>query len=176
VGAVTGRSGRNLKKVPEVPFPFDRLDGRPLIYVYFGGASGARRKVLQQIAASCASLECQVVIALGEKSPVTDFLGMPIVVEFAPQRRLLSVASLVISHEGFSTTMEALAFRIPMVVIPFNGDQPGVRARVRYSRSSNMPATAERRQLISVAHPHPAHRRGVVDSERSKSNPAVAKE
>ncbi len=128
---------------PELQFPFERLDGRPLIYVYVGGASGLRKKIIQQIATACASLDCQVVIALGETGELTGLAGQPIVVNFAPQRRLLTMATLVISHGGFSTAMEALAAGVPVVAIPFSGDQPGVGARVTYAKVGETLAFAD---------------------------------
>ncbi|MES1256847.1 MAG: nucleotide disphospho-sugar-binding domain-containing protein [Acidobacteriota bacterium] len=118
---------------PATPFPFDRLDGRPLIYVYYGGASAVKKTVIHQIAAACTSLDAQLVVALGEAGATMDLPGSPIVVDFAPQLQLLKMAKLVISHGGFSTTMEALGAGVPLLVIPFNGDQPGVGARVTHT-------------------------------------------
>jgi MGT family glycosyltransferase len=116
-----------------IPFPSGQFNDRPLIYVYFGGAGETRLKILRQIALSCASLPVQVVISLGTRGLKMDFPGNPVVVDFAPQHLLLSHASLVISHGGFSTAMEALGFGLPLLVIPFNGDQPGVGARLLYT-------------------------------------------
>lgn len=120
----------------DVPFPFDRLNQRPLIYVYFGGMSGPRLDVVRNICAACASLDAQVVVSLGHSCyPVTDLPGNPIVVDFAPQNRLLTQASLAISHGGLNTTIESLGAGTPMLIIPFTGDQPGIGARVAYTRT-----------------------------------------
>lgn len=41
-------------------------------------------------------------------------------------------APCLISHGGLNSTLEALSFGIPLIVLPFFGDQHGVAARVAY--------------------------------------------
>jgi zeaxanthin glucosyltransferase len=118
-----------------VDFPFDRLDGRPLIYTSFGTAFGTRLADLRAIAEACSSLPVQLVISLGGFEPGSEhngFLGNPIVVRYAPQRALLSRASLAITHAGLNTALEALSLGVPLLALPIAGDQFGVAARIRY--------------------------------------------
>ncbi|GAB1540371.1 hypothetical protein NUACC21_30400 [Scytonema sp. NUACC21] len=93
-GPLRGRS------VVKAEFPFDRLDGRPLIYASLGTIQNRRLDIFQIIAAACADLNVQLVIAHGGVLPseVSEKLpGSPLVVEYAPQLEVIRHASLV-SH------------------------------------------------------------------------------
>jgi zeaxanthin glucosyltransferase len=120
-----------------VDFPFERLDGRPLLYASFGTTFGNRTGELRAVAEACAALSVQLVISLGGAEPGMEhaaFPGSPIVVRYAPQRELLSRAALVITHAGLNTTLEALSLGVPLLALPIAGDQLGVAARIRYHR------------------------------------------
>lgn len=118
-----------------MPFPFERLDGRPLVYASFGTTFGNRSVGFQTVAKACAALPVQLVVSLGGSEPGSehaDFPGKPIVVRYAPQRELLSRATAVITHAGLNTTLEALSLGVPLLALPIAGDQMGVAARVQY--------------------------------------------
>lgn len=117
------------------PFPFDRLDGRPLVYASLGTSCGDRVDVWTEIANSCAELDVQLVISLGgapRKPELANLRGSPLVVDYAPQSELLARASAVITHAGLNTVMETLAAGVPMLAVPITGDQFGVAARLAY--------------------------------------------
>jgi zeaxanthin glucosyltransferase len=118
-----------------VSFPWDRLDGRRLIYASLGTVN-QHRSVLEAIAQSCAGLDAQLVLSLGGAGKVEEFRDLPrspLVVEFAPQLDLLERAALTITHAGLNTTLESLAAGVPLVAIPLNFDQFGVAARIRWT-------------------------------------------
>ena len=118
----------------EVEFPWERLDGRPLVYATLGTTRNFVPAILSMIAEACASLELQLVIALGNRGEPEHFSnlpGGPIVTKFAPQLELLKRAQLVISHGGPNTAFEALAEGKPLVVIPLAYDQPAIAARLK---------------------------------------------
>lgn len=125
---VDGRSG------DPVDFPYERLDGRPLIYASLGTLQNRLQHVFATIAAACEATGAQLVISLGRKDrPIPgDLPGDPIVVAYAPQLELLKRASLVITHAGLNTALETLAQGVPMVAIPITNDQPGVASRIAY--------------------------------------------
>lgn len=119
----------------ETPFPFHRLDGRRLIYASLGTSRGDRVDIWQAIADACAELDAQLVISLGgaPRTPeIAELPGAPLVVDFAPQIELLSRASVVITHAGLNTVMEALGNGVPMIAVPITGDQFGVAARLTH--------------------------------------------
>ena len=122
-------------------FPWERLDGRPLIYASLGTmADPENRPVYPKIAAACEGLPAQLVLARGKwdeddagREATHDLPGNPLVVDFAPQLALLDRAAVLISHAGLNTTLEAISRGVPMVAMPRNADQPGNSARIVYS-------------------------------------------
>jgi MGT family glycosyltransferase len=122
------------RKTPQntVPFPFDRLDGRPLIYASLGTLQNGDLAPFRAMAAACANLDAQLVLSLGGTDPAAfkDLPGSVVVVSYAPQLDLISRARLVITHAGLNTVLGALTYGVPLVAIPITNDQPGVAARV----------------------------------------------
>jgi zeaxanthin glucosyltransferase len=119
-----------------VDFPFNKLDGRPLVYASLGTLQNRLAPVFATIAKACESLPVQLVLSLGggcEPGALPPLAGDPILVEFAPQLALLKKAKLCITHAGLNTTLESLANAVPMVAIPITNDQPGVAARIAHS-------------------------------------------
>jgi len=115
-------------------FPWDKLDGRPMIYASMGTLQNRLGHVFRIIAEACSGMDAQLVLALGRKhgGPSEDLPGNPIVVGYAPQQALLRRATMVITHGGLNTTLESLAEALPMVVVPVANDQPGVAARIAH--------------------------------------------
>lgn len=151
-------------------FPWDRLDGRPLIFASLGTVpSVANFPVYQKIAKACSGLDAQLVLSLGKwgdkagdaRARLGQLAGDPIVVDFAPQLALLQKASLLITHAGQNTTLEALHFGVPMVALPRSADQPAMAARLEHAgvalRGSFWNSTPEAlRQLVNrvLSEPH----------------------
>lgn len=133
------------KGTAENPFPWEKLDGRPLIFASLGTvafpANLANLPVYRKIAAACGGLDAQLVLALGrwDKSSLDlrhklgPLPGNPLVVEFAPQLAILDRASLLVTHAGVNTVLEAISRGVPMVALPRSADQPGMAARIEYS-------------------------------------------
>jgi len=119
---------------PAVDFPWDRLDGRPLIYASLGTLQNGQEGIFKTIAESCAGLDAQLLISLGgglNAQRLGPLPGNPLVVHFAPQLEILKRAVLVITHAGLNTVLESLSEGVPMVAIPLGNDQPGVAARLK---------------------------------------------
>jgi zeaxanthin glucosyltransferase len=136
-------------------FPWDKLDGRPLVYASLGTLQNQLLHVFCSILQGLADLNMQVVLALGRRDavwsePVPD---NALVVGYAPQLALLERASVVVTHAGLNTALETLARGKPMVCIPVTNDQPGVAARVAHVGAGELlplkKVTPERiRQLV----------------------------
>jgi MGT family glycosyltransferase len=116
------------------PFPWDRLDGRPVIYGSMGTLQNRIKGIFRTMAEACADLDAQLVISLGQKGAriPTDFPGNPIVAEYVPQLDVLKRASLYIGHGGANTLLQALAHGLPMVLLPAATDQPGMSSRAKH--------------------------------------------
>src|SRR5579872_5748830 len=118
----------------EVEFPWERLDGRPLIYASMGTLQNGSEAVFKTIAKACAGLDAQLLISLGgglDLEKLGTLAGDPLVVRYAPQLAILKRAALVITHAGINTVLESLCEGVPLVAIPIANDQPGVAARVK---------------------------------------------
>ncbi len=126
---------------PAIDFPFDKLNGKPLIYASMGTLQNRLQYIFRYIAEACAGLDAQLVISLGgsaEPESLGNLPGEPLVVKFAPQLELLEKASLVITHAGLNTTLESLRNGVPMVAIPVTNDQPGVAARIAWTGAGEL--------------------------------------
>ncbi|BAZ18662.1 glycosyl transferase family protein (plasmid) [Calothrix sp. NIES-4071] len=121
-----------------VPFPFDKLTGKPLIYASMGTLQNRLMWIFETIASACEGLDAELVISLGGAAKplgLPALPGNPLVVEYAPQLELLEKAALMITHAGMNTTMECVKYGVPMVAIPVANDQPGVAARIAWTRA-----------------------------------------
>ena len=124
-----------------VSFPWERLDGRPLIYASMGTLQNGMDWVFKTFAEGCDGLDAQLVLSLGGNLDPGKFAGLPgdpVIVGFAPQLELLKRSSVCITHAGLNTALEALACGVPMVAIPITNDQPGVAARVQWTGTGRM--------------------------------------
>ncbi|MGA9587610.1 MAG: glycosyltransferase [Terracidiphilus sp.] len=122
------------QKRPAVEFPWERLDGRPLIYASMGTLQNGSEAIFRTIAEACAGLDTQLVISLGgglDLATLGQLAGNPLVVSYAPQLEILKRAVLVITHAGLNTVLESLCQGVPLVAVPLANDQPGVAARVK---------------------------------------------
>ncbi|WP_435019974.1 nucleotide disphospho-sugar-binding domain-containing protein [Tundrisphaera sp. TA3] len=121
-----------------VPFPWGRLDGRPIIYASLGTLVNGRDAIHRAILDATAGMhDVQLVFSVGKNADPGDLGPIPpdaIVVPVAPQIDLLKKAALCITHAGMNTTLEALGQGVPLVAIPIGYDQPGVAARIAYHR------------------------------------------
>jgi zeaxanthin glucosyltransferase len=117
-----------------IEFPWDWLDGRPLIYASMGTLQNGLGWVFDSILEAVADLDCQVVLSKGGGDVKTTRAtpGNVLLVERAPQLRLLAKAQLAITHAGLNTALECLAHGVPMLCIPVTNDQPGVAKRVEW--------------------------------------------
>ena len=123
-----------VKARPPVDFPWNRLDGRPLLYASLGTLQNGSEAIFRTIAEACAGIEAQLVISLGgglDPAKLGKLAGDPLVVRFAPQLAILKRATLVITHAGLNTVLESLSEGVPMVAVPLANDQPGVAARLK---------------------------------------------
>ena len=131
----TGTYHTSASRAP-VPFPYEKLTEKPLIYASMGTLQNRLIPVFYKIASACEKLDAQLVISLGgsaKPESLPDLPGNPLVVEYAPQLELLERATMMITHAGMNTTMECVKNGVPMVAIPVANDQPGVAARIAWN-------------------------------------------
>jgi zeaxanthin glucosyltransferase len=123
----------------ESDFPWDRLTGEPIIYASMGTLQNGLESVFSTIAEAVGRRPgMQLVLSIGPTLDPKQVQSLPansIVVSSAPQVELLRRSALCITHAGLNTTLESLAQGVPMVAIPVSMDQPGVAARIAYTKT-----------------------------------------
>lgn len=124
-----------------MPFPWERLDGRPLVYASLGTLQNRREDLFRCFAEVCHSLDLQLAIGHGGSlsAEQADALpGHPVAVAFAPQVQLLARAQLTITHAGLNTVLDSLANGVPLVAVPITYEQPAIARRIEYCGSGRM--------------------------------------
>jgi MGT family glycosyltransferase len=122
----------------DIPFPYEKLDGRPLIYASLGTAHNLHLTLFQRIASAVKDLDVQTVISLGRGLQLTDLGNYPenvIFVDYAPQLDLLQRAALTITHAGMNTILGSLSCGVPLVALPIAGEQPANAARIAWTQT-----------------------------------------
>jgi MGT family glycosyltransferase len=135
-----GSLAANRRMRTEQPFPWERLDGRPLIFASLGTIGDTDNvPMFRKILAACAGINAQLVLTLGsfggdaDRTKLGDIPANALVVDFAPQQALLDRAALLITHAGVNTVLESLSRGVPMVALPRSADQPAMAARVAHA-------------------------------------------
>lgn len=117
-------------------FPFERLNGKPIIYATLGTLQDGNSGLLRLIARACQRVDAQLVLASGGAANADLMSDLPpsaVVVKYAPQLEILSRATLTITHAGLNTVMQSLMCGTPMVAIPITHDQPAIASRIKRS-------------------------------------------
>jgi zeaxanthin glucosyltransferase len=118
-----------------VPFPWEKLDGRPLVYASLGTLQNARAETFRCFVEACRGLGVQLVLTHGgglDAAAEADLAREAIVVSYAPQLQLLERASLTLTHAGLNTVLDSLTYGVPIVTMPITFEQPGIARRVHW--------------------------------------------
>jgi zeaxanthin glucosyltransferase len=135
-------------------FPWERLNGKPLVYASLGSMQGSKVQLLSRFAAACSEADVQAVISHGGalSSEVAEALpGGHVVVSYAPQREVIGRAQATLTHAGLNTVLDSLSFGVPLVAVPITYEQPGIARRIEWCsvgrtiamRSADVPAVHE---------------------------------
>jgi zeaxanthin glucosyltransferase len=127
----------NLKTRPHSDFPWEKLDGRPILYASMGTLMNQLDGVFRTILKASENLDVQLVLTLGggklDPASFSGVKGNPVIVKYAPQLEILKLASVCITAGGLNTINEALAHGVPLVAIPITNDEPAAAARIEWS-------------------------------------------
>ena len=115
----------------KVEFPWERLDGRPLIYASLGTLQNLKTNLFQCFIQACEGLDVQLVIAGRSAESLGPLPENVIAAAYAPQLELLEKASLTVSHGGLNTVLDSLSCGVPMVLVPLTYEQPAIAVRVK---------------------------------------------
>ena len=115
---------------PDAPdFPFERLDGLPLVLVSLGTVYGRRPEFLRRCMEELAGGPWQVILATGGEPDIGPAPANCIVRPTVPQVEILRRASAFVTHGGMNSVQEALSYSVPMVLAPQAADQFWISAR-----------------------------------------------
>lgn len=121
--------------------PLGKLSAnKPIVFCSFGTRLPASRRAARLlrkiIKAFSNQRELQLVVCVRQGSDDREFAwaadSVIVVSKWISQITLLRRASVYITHGGFSSVREGIEAEVPMIVIPFDSDQPGNAARVVY--------------------------------------------
>ena len=111
-------------------------DDQPLVYVTFGSVAGQFPQALPAYGvalAAVADLPVRVLLTVGRHLDLDTLPRIPDNVHvdpWVPQQDVLAHAAAAVVHGGSGSTLGALAFGVPIVVIPLFADQPYNARRV----------------------------------------------
>jgi zeaxanthin glucosyltransferase len=172
----TGPFHDGVGRIP-TEFPWDRLTGDQLIYASMGTVQNGLLPVFNTIAEAVgkSAPDMQLVLSIGPAIDRKQIQSLPpnaIVVNGAPQQEILKRATLCITHAGLNTTLESLMQGVPLVAIPVTNDQPGVAARIAYTKTGKFvpvqQVTAPKlSSLIEEVLKNPVHRRNAQEMKRA---------
>jgi len=114
----------------KVDFPWERLDGRPLIYSSLGTLQNSKTNLFKCFVEACNGLDVQLVIAGSNQESLGPLPENVIATSYAPQMELLEKASLTVTHGGLNTVLDSLSCGVPMIVVPLTYEQPAIAMRV----------------------------------------------
>jgi UDP:flavonoid glycosyltransferase YjiC (YdhE family) len=103
----------------------DALRGLPLIYVTLGTVYNRNLDVFRALLAGLRDEALNIVITVGKQNDRATFGRQPSNVhvhQYIPQEQLLPHCAAVVTHGGAGSTLGALAFGLPLLVVPQGAD------------------------------------------------------
>ena len=109
----------------ETPKRQPGADGAPYIYVTLGTVFGQQPRLIQTILDTLGVLDLKGTVTLGREGQPDAFTAPPgvAVARFIPQEQILPRCAAVICHAGTGTTLGALRYGLPLVLIPMGANQ-----------------------------------------------------
>jgi UDP:flavonoid glycosyltransferase YjiC (YdhE family) len=128
----------NWPKAPSTWRERNNEGNKPLIYCSFGTQTtryGGVADVLSYVVRACEDIPCRLVISCGSDQALKDSVHCSAnvtLLDSAPQIDILAHARLFITHGGLGSIKESIMCGVPLLVIPFDTDQPTNAKRVEY--------------------------------------------
>ena len=117
---------------PSSPPTYLGEEGDPWVLVTVSTQTTEALPVVEAALRALADRPVRVVATLGAGAVAAESLAAPVnarVAPFVPHGPVLEHSLLMVSHAGHGSVMKALLHGVPMVLVPWGADQPGVAAR-----------------------------------------------
>jgi len=144
------------RSTDEPPVWLDRLGGMPIVYVTMGTIWNRDLDLFRHVIEAVRDEAVALVVTVGRQNDPAALGPQPdnvVVHRYVPQAVVLERCDAVIAHGGSGTTLGALAFGLPLLVIPQGADQ--------YSNADWVVAAGAGRQLRRDEVTTPAIRQAV---------------
>jgi UDP:flavonoid glycosyltransferase YjiC (YdhE family) len=105
---------------------FERLGGRPIVYVTMGTVWNRTPELFSRIIEALRDEPLALVLTVGEQNDPAALGAQPdnvVVRRYIPQAELLPHCHAVVAHGGSGTILGALAHGLPLLVVPQGADQ-----------------------------------------------------
>jgi MGT family glycosyltransferase len=167
-------------------FPWAQLAAdRPKVYVSFGTVIGGRPEIFAKLEAVCADLHVQIILTDGGNGARYSLKHRDanIFVDYAPQRELLKVCDVFVTHGGANSFADGIEAATPMLVIPFFTDQfdqahyverLGIGLQLRRDEVTEASLAAALARLLDDKQAMRARMRTMRRSDPDESNRTVA--
>ena len=114
-------------QAPSAPLPWlDRLQGLPIVYITLGTVYNQNLDVFRALLDGLGDEPLNLVVTVGEQNETAVLGPQPPnihVHQYIPQEQLLPYCAAVVTHGGAGSTLGALAFGQPLLVVPQGADQ-----------------------------------------------------
>ncbi|MBH8599153.1 MULTISPECIES: macrolide family glycosyltransferase [unclassified Thermoactinomyces] len=116
----------------KIDFPFDRLEGKKVVFISLGTAFNNANPNLYDVFFNAFKEDLETVVVIAAYNTDVSRFAIPdnfIVRHYVPQREILKYTDVAVTHGGLNTTSDLVYQQIPFVVIPIGGDQPYMAGR-----------------------------------------------
>jgi zeaxanthin glucosyltransferase len=120
--ALVGPSLPRGRRGDEPAFPWDRLDGGPLVYASFGSQVHHQPARFRALVDAVRGKDVQLLLSTGDLE-LGELPGNVLARPYVPQLAVLRRASAFVTHGGANSVMEAIAAGVPLLVTPICNDQ-----------------------------------------------------
>ena len=131
------------RSTDDTPEWLDRLGGMPIVYVTMGTIWNRDLDLFRHVIEAVRDEAVALVVTVGRQNDPAALGPQPdnvVVHRYVPQAVVLERCDAVIAHGGSGTTLGALAFGLPILVIPQGADQ--------YANADRVVAASAGRQLL----------------------------
>jgi UDP:flavonoid glycosyltransferase YjiC (YdhE family) len=125
-GAMQGIRTVETQPAPTHPPWLDALGGLPILYITLGTVYNRNLDVFRALLDGLRGEALNVVVTVGKQNDAAVLGPQPSNVhvhQYIPQESLLPHCTAVVTHGGAGSTLGALAFGLPLVIVPQGADQ-----------------------------------------------------